>query len=86
MTYVDAAITGLNWCISKPVKPIAGDCFFDEKYQSGYCYDGTCWKLFSSSGGESPKNYVPTHEQLQEHPSLKAAWDEYMVIRKLLGL
>lgn len=29
---------------------------------------------------------VPSEEQLEKHPTLKQAWDEYIVIRKLLGL
>ncbi len=28
----------------------------------------------------------PTNKQLMQHPSLKSAWDEYMVIKSLLGL
>jgi len=87
MTYVSAVIKGLNWCVSKPVSPAKGDCYFDQVYQAGYCYDGTNWVLFSAAGSsESPKSFVPTEEHLAKHPALKQAWDEYLVIWKLLGL
>ncbi len=33
-----------------------------------------------------PPVLIPTDKELEEHPTLKQAWDEYMVIRKLLGL
>lgn len=32
------------------------------------------------------RHLVPSEEQLEKHPTLKQAWDEYIVIRKLLGL
>jgi len=35
---------------------------------------------------DAPRELLPTPEQLEEHPALKQAWEEYMVIRKLLGL
>jgi len=49
-------------------------------------------KVLASDGAgnflwvNTPRALVPTPEQLEEHPALKQAWEEYMVIRKLLGL
>lgn len=79
----------MNWHAYKPITPIIGDCYFDHSNQSTYIYvdDFKGWNLVAASGsiGEPPFT-VPTTEQLEKHPSLKAAWDDFLVIKKLLGV
>jgi len=88
MTYsAGIKISGMNWCSSKPSSPIIGDCYVDPASSNGYIFNGKNWEQFASVGSsESPKSFVPTEEQLDKHPALKQAWDEYLVIWKLLGL
>ena len=77
----------MNWCAAKPVNPVTGDCYLDNASYAGYMFDGTHWIQFSGMGPTLPiKSREPTEEQLEKHPTLKQALDEYLVIRKLLGL
>ena len=87
--YVDnMMMTGVRWYSSKPVSPIAGDCYVDPSTGNGYIHDGAKWTIFSSSSSASPPPpfVPPTKEQLDKHPSLKEAWEDFLVIKKLLGV
>lgn len=84
--YADMIEAGMSWHGSKPQQPLTGDCYIDTSTSQGYIYDGTSWKLFSSGHEPPPKAYAPTEEQLEKHPALKEAWEEFLVIRKLLGI
>ena len=47
-------------------------------------WDGSKWLLIR--GRQDPVRLIPSPDELNENPSLKQAWEEYLVIRKLLGL
>jgi len=80
-------ISGMNLLPSKPAKPLIGDCYIDNATYEGYMFDGTNWIQYAGAGPSFPStSYVPTEEPLKKHPALKQAWDEYLVIWKLLGL
>jgi hypothetical protein len=74
--------------VVKPLSPVVGDSYYDPTRCSSFVYTGSAWVEFSYTTEKlyQPKNYTPTSEQLEKHPSLKQAWDEYLVLYKLLGL
>lgn len=85
---LDAMITGINWVgTTKPLNPKTGDAYLDPT-GAGFVWTGTSWtQLSTNSSYESPRRRLePTLEELEKHPALAAAWDEYMVLRKLLGI
>lgn len=64
--------------------PAIGDCYLDPKSRESYLWIGNKWAIYSD---HSPHTQViPTDEQLEKYPVLQQAWEEYTVIRKLLGL
>lgn len=82
--YIDSLAMGLNLLGSKPAVPDQGDAYFDHLNMQTVVYTGTRWVPIA--GQARQVSLEPTHAQLDAHPSLKQAWEEYMVIRKLLGL
>lgn len=74
----------ITWLGVKPSTPVVGSAYMDSKTGETYLYDGSKWALMGSAPVSD--SYVPTEEQLEKHPSLKAAWEEFLVIRKLLGI
>jgi len=54
-------------------------------------YDGGNWIVSKEPFEETSKNYFRKHfaeerDTLhEEHPTLKAAWDEYVALKKLIG-
>jgi len=86
-SYVDIAVSGINYRSAKPATPIPGDAYLDVNNDHVYVFDGIKWMLMSGPGPSiSPKSLIPTSEELQKYPALKASWEEYMTIRKLLGI
>lgn len=49
-------------------------------------YDGKNWVEISPHTLHDLTIKAPTRQELEEYPSLKNAWEEYLVTRKLLGL
>ena len=64
--------------------PNVGDLYYDERTGDGYVWMGTKWVIISAYS--NPATLVPTKEQLGMYPSLNQAWEEYLVIRRILGL
>lgn len=81
--YIDSKLY-ITMHSSPPPHPVAGDIYFDQVSGHGYLWIGNKWVVYSSN--EKPRPVIPSDEELEKHPSLKQAWEEYMVIRKLLGL
>jgi len=77
---------GIVWNIQKPSKPVIGDAYWDLNSGDGFLWDGYSWLEFTEKGESKTKLLIPTEEQLEEHPSLKRAWEEYLVIKRLLGV
>jgi hypothetical protein len=43
--------------------------------------------IFSSKDEDEGDEFTPpTDEQLEKHPALKEAWEEFLVIKRLLGV
>lgn len=85
--YIDAMATGINWLSTKPKNPQIGDVYLDQNTHEGYIWQGNQWAKFSSSDTYiQPKDLAPTEEQLEKHPALKQAWEEYLIIKRLLGV
>ncbi len=82
---MDAIATGMNYLSAKPAIPVIGDHYVDDDTGNGYVYDGKNWMLISGDPSRQPR-LIPTPEELEKHPSLKAAWEEYMVLRRLIGI
>ena len=73
--------------MSKPANPVVGECYIDLSTGVSYTWTGFDWaKIIDSKLIPLEATLSPTDEQLEKHPSLKQAWDEYLVIRKLLGI
>lgn len=64
-----------------PARPVLGQLYTDPRTGIIYSWNNSKWVDIKAR-----LNPVPTKEQLETYPSLKHAWDEYLVVRKLLGL
>lgn len=82
--YVDSIVTGVRVLRDKPKYPKIGDCYFDTTTGEGFIWTNTGWAQFS--GEPEPQFQPPTKEQLEKHPALKQAWEELLVIKKILGV
>jgi len=82
--YIDT-ISGLTWNFTRPVNPKLGEAYNDTATGYGYVWDGSNWIQIPAFDPE-PNSMVPTQEQLDKHPALKQAWEEYLVIKTLLGV
>ena len=69
----------------KPLHPLIGGMYYDTQNQEQHIWTGTSWEQILTSS-EYEKNKCPTPKQLIMYPALRAAWEEYLVIRKLSGL
>ena len=74
----------MMWHQAKPTLPILDDCYFDSTNNVTYTFSTTGCIEFVSSGPE--KTTEPSLENLNKHPALKQAWEEYIFIKKLLGV
>lgn len=74
------------WHSSKPKSPVTGDCYHDRNTNIAYIWQGIAWVGFTGEQTPVPPFLPPTDEQLEKHPSLKQAWDEFLVIKRLLGV
>lgn len=73
---------GITWHSYPTVNPVFGDIYYDTTTGTSMLWDGSIWTPIST-GIEYD---IPTEAQLEKHPSLKAAWNDYMIIRRLLGI
>ena len=88
-SYLDAMVSGLTWHLgSKPNNPQMGDCYVDHNTAETFVWQGTAWVKMSGSPGAAPEPpfMPPTKEQLEKHPALKEAWEEFLVLKKLIGV
>ena len=76
------------WHSTKPTLPAPGDCYVDQKTGIYYTYSGTMWleTITGAAPYETRMTPVPSPENLDRHPALKSAWEEYLVVKKLLGV
>jgi len=87
MMAISSLTQGIYWHTVQPMHPVTGDAYVDHYTGAMYMYQGKIW--VEVSGPEIWKvehNNLPTEEELEEHPTLKSTWEEYLVVRKLLGL
>lgn len=78
---------GMTWHTVRPNNPQLGDCYLDTSSMSTYTWTGTAWIQLGSATTylEKPESLIPTAEQLENHPALKQAWEEYVVLKRLVG-
>jgi len=81
-----ATITSLYWHSTQPPVPIPGDCYIDSNSGNGMIWDGINWVQFSGFATPHPPFTIPTPEQLEMYPALKKSWEEFLVIKKILGV
>jgi len=81
-----AKITSMYWHALPPTQPMPGDCYIDQNTNSGMIWTGTSWTQFSGFAVPEHPFTPPTAEQLEKYPSLKKSWEEFLVIKKLLGV
>lgn len=65
-----------------PSNPVLGQLYTDPRTGVMYAWNRSKWVQLNAT----EKTSEPTKEQLEMYPSLKNAWNEYLVVRKLLGL
>lgn len=72
----------------KPKTPNYGELYMDTTTGIGHIWLGNNWVEISAYPDmtPTPRDLAPTMEQLDEHPALKNAWEEYLVVKRLLGL
>ncbi len=86
-SFIDAVSVGTIWHASRPANPAAGDAYFDHSIRCCYIYDGYQWATIGGiDSKESAPIKLPTEDELSKHPTLKSAWEDYVIIRKLLGI
>jgi hypothetical protein len=78
-------ITGTSWHTGKPLNPVEGDCYVDGLTNTGFIRHKGEWVVFSNGDNHSER-FVPTLEELERHPALKQAWQEYLIIKRLVGV
>lgn len=83
---MDAMTMGITFHGSKPSNPQVGDVYIDTNTHHSLMYTGTSWTVFRDDRTEEPSFTPPTEEQLEKYPALKAAWDEFMILKKLMGI
>lgn len=75
---------------SPPPFPKIGDTYIDPCTYYSYVFDGASWVTVTYPQGhcfdDIQVSNEPTKAELLEHPTLKSTWEEYMIVRKLLGL
>ena len=78
---------GITWHANRTAFPSVGDAYYEVNLDCHMIYDGSNWvRLSSHEPAFRAESLIPSEENLQKHPSLKAAWEEYLVIKKLLGV
>ena len=82
---LDVSMAGINFLGTKPTNPQHGDIYVDQNTYHSYVWVGTGWVPFGSNE-KTPSFTAPTKEQLEKHPALKQAWEEFLVIKKLVGV
>ena len=64
-----------------------GELYIDKSSGKVWSWTGTSWSTMHEHNGSMPiKNYSPSEQELAEHATLRSAWEDYLIIRKLLGL
>jgi hypothetical protein len=79
---------GSSWQYSVPLNPCIGDTCLDMTSGILYIWLGDKWsQIGHSESSITPKDLAPpTREQLKDHESLRIAWEQYLIIKKLLGV
>ena len=86
-TQAAAKVCGVNYLTGKPTNPCVGDVYMDPATYISFMWTGLKWVQFSGVSVQSiEKSFIPSIEDLEKHPSLKQAWEEYLVVKKLLGV
>jgi len=76
----------LTWVLNRPSTPQIGDCWYDSYREQTYMWQGTTWMPLMVNPMPVPPFIPPTEEQLEKHPALKQSWEEFLVVRRLLGI
>jgi len=69
----------------RPVLPALGDVYFDPNKEGHLVFDGSKWVMFASVSDPKPEFVMPTAEQLEKYPSLKEAWENFLIVQRLCG-
>lgn len=64
--------------------PTPGELYLDPETLRTYIFTGIKWEIMA--GIPATEYLAPTAAELATNVSLKNAWDEYLIVRKLLGL
>ena len=70
---------------TKPAYPVQGDVYFDTITENSYVFANGKWALMASSPLPK-KSMEPTEDELKKYPALKTVWEDYLVVRNLVGL
>lgn len=79
-------MSSLTWHSMRPANPVVGDCVMDSVTGKDYTWTGLHWVEITVPSFTNPADVlIPTKEQLETYPALKKAWEEYVIVRKLIG-
>jgi len=76
------AITYRVW---KSPNPAIGDCVIDPIIGTNHIWTGSQWAEITTPSFAGAEILVPTKEQLEMYPALKIAWEEYLIVKRLIG-
>jgi hypothetical protein len=81
------SVMGINWQPNRTAYPNVGDAYYDVNIGGAMIWDGATWIQISKDSTISQgKSLVPSEENLEKYPALKQAWEEYLVVKRLLGV
>ena len=79
-------MSNITWYSTIPLNPTIGDCVMDSLSGKDYTWSGIHWMEIPDLISTSPlEMMVPTQEQLDTYPALKEAWEQYVIVKKLIG-
>jgi hypothetical protein len=66
-------------------EPWVGQIPYNEITNSFHTWDGLQWVAVDISAREKVFE-SPTESELEQHPTLKQAWEEFLIVKKLIGV
>ena len=72
--------------MSSLTNPSIGQISVDPNTFAERIWTGTQWEKVEYRISNLMFDKLPTMDELEKHPTLKSTWEEYLAVRKLLGI
>jgi hypothetical protein len=66
-------------------KPRIGEPLYEVTRDEAFSWDGSQWVLLENVLDFSERHQQPSKKDLEEYPALKAAWEEFLIVKRLTG-